>query len=146
MTVMRTQPLRRFGAPALALVAGLSVAGCNPVAGGLSPGASTPQVVAAIAPSEPAGPPPIAGVAAGPAGSSLSEADRRIAADAQYEALQKGQRKSWKSKTGTAFGFVEPGADNGGCREYSHTIYIEGRPQKATGQGCRQPDGSFRLT
>jgi surface antigen len=103
-----------------------------------------PPVVATPAPVVPAGPPPPWGVIAGPLGASLSEADRQIASDAQGEALSKGQRKSWKAKTGTTFGFVEPGAESGSCRKYTHTIYIDGRPKSEEGQGCRQADGSWR--
>ena len=123
-------------------VALLGLASCNTTSGD---GVGASPVLAAL-PTVPAGPPPVSGVVAGPVGSSLNEADRRVAADAQYDALEKGQRKSWKSKAGTAFGFVEPGASNGGCREYSHTVYIDGRPQTGKGEGCRQPDGSWRLT
>ena len=97
------------------------------------------------APQVPAGPPPVAGVIAGPLGSSLSETDRRVAADAQYDALEKGEKRSWKAKTGTAFGFVEPGAEGAGCRSYSHTVFINGRSRSESGQGCRQPDGSWKL-
>ncbi len=35
------------------------------------------------------------------------------------------------------------------CREYTHTIYIDGRPQIARGAACRNPDGTWtrgRLT
>ncbi len=97
-----------------------------------------------LTPAISAGPPPVSGVIAGPLGASLSEADRRIAADAQIEALEKGQRKSWKAKTGTTFGFVEPGAESGACRDYTHTIYVDGRPQSGKGQGCRGADGAWR--
>lgn len=113
------------------------VAGCGPTA--TAPVA--PPVVAAI----PAGTPPVAGAIAGSLGSSLSEADRRVAADAQYEALEKGQRRSWKARSGTTFGFVEPGPESGSCREYTHTVYVDGRPQSGKGQGCRQPDGSWKV-
>ena len=112
----------------------LFVAGCGPKADIPPP---APQI--------PAGPPPVAGVIAGPLGASLSEADRRVAADAQYDALEKGEKKSWKAKTGTTFGFVEPGAEAAGCRSYSHTVFVNGRSKTETGQGCRGADGSWKL-
>lgn len=122
--------------PRIALFAGLLVlAGCGPSADVPPP-----------APAVPAGPPPVAGVIAGPLGATLTEADRRTAADAQYDALEKGEKKSWKAKTGTTFGFVEPGAETAGCRTYSHTVFIGGRSQTQTGQGCRGADGAWKLT
>ena len=34
--------------------------------------------------------------------------------------------------------------DNGrSCRSYTHTIYIDGRPQTARGTACRNPDGTW---
>ena len=30
------------------------------------------------------------------------------------------------------------------CRDYTHTIYINGRPETARGTACRQPDGTWR--
>lgn len=123
----------RWGAVYLVILAGL--AACGPTA--------PPPVVAT--PAIPAGPPPVAGVIAGSLGASLSEADRRVAADAQYEALTSGQRKSWKAKTGTTFGFVEPGPEAGSCREYTHTVYIDGRPQSGKGQGCREAGGAWKV-
>ena len=129
----------RLGALHLIILAGLApLAACGPTA---------PPPVAAVvpvAPPVPAGPPPVAGVIAGPLGASLSEADRRVAADAQYAALEKGERKSWKAKTGTTFGFVEPGAESGACREYTHTVYVDGRGKSEQGRGCRSA-GEWRL-
>src|SRR5450830_1607606 len=29
------------------------------------------------------------------------------------------------------------------CRSFSHTIYIDGRPQTARGTACRNPDGTW---
>ena len=119
----------------IAILAGsLLLGGCGPSAD-----------VAPPAPQIPAGPPPVAGVIAGPLGASLSEPDRRVAADAQYDALEKGEKRSWKAKTGTSFGFVEPGAEAAGCRSYTHTVFIGGRSQSGTGQGCRGADGAWRL-
>jgi surface antigen len=30
------------------------------------------------------------------------------------------------------------------CREFTHTIYVDGEPQVARGTACRQEDGSWR--
>jgi len=32
------------------------------------------------------------------------------------------------------------------CREFERTVEIGGKPQKAYGTACRQPDGSWRFT
>ena len=29
------------------------------------------------------------------------------------------------------------------CREYTHTVYIDGQPQTGRGTACRNPDGSW---
>jgi surface antigen len=114
----------------------LPLAACGPAAE--TPAAAVPQAA-------PSGPPPVGGVIAGALGASLTDADRRTASDAQQEALAKGQRKSWKARTGTTFGFVEPGPESGACREYTHTVYFDGRPRSEKGQGCRQADGSWKV-
>jgi len=37
-------------------------------------------------------------------------------------------------------------SDNGDyCREYRHTVTIEGQRREAYGHACRQPDGSWRM-
>ena len=36
-------------------------------------------------------------------------------------------------------------AQNGYCREFTRTIYIDGVPQKGYGNACLQPDGSWQL-
>jgi len=33
----------------------------------------------------------------------------------------------------------------GPCREFQQQVMIDGRPQKAHGRACRQPDGSWRI-
>lgn len=90
--------------------------------------------------------PQLSGVIVGPALASLSDSDRERGFKAQVDALETGKRATWRSEK-TAFGFVEPGADGiGGCRSYSHTVYLDGRAQRGAGQGCKQADGgwSFR--
>jgi len=123
----------RRAAVALAL---LCMAGCGP--SGPSPAVKQPAVA------EPSGPPPPAGVIAGPLGATLSDADRQTAFNAQIDALDSGQRKSWKGK-GAVFGYIEPGADVGGCRDYTHTVYLDGRPQSGKGNACKQPNGGWKF-
>ena len=120
------------------------------VTGSTTPaGAPTSSVAAAPvgipAPTVPTGP-ALGGVLGGPVGASLTDDDRRAAWGAQVGALDSGQKRSWRGAKGV-FGFVEPGAASGeGCRGYSQTIYVAGRPTHGKGVGCRQPDGSWKMT
>jgi len=124
------------------------LAGCSGF--GMSGGPPSPPPVAA-APAAPAAPmvptgAALGGVLGGPAAASLSEADRQAAWDAQVAALDSGQRRSWRGAHGV-FGFVEPGAETGGgCRAYSQTIYVAGRPNRGQGVGCKQAGGSWKMT
>ncbi|WP_321341757.1 RT0821/Lpp0805 family surface protein [Breoghania sp.] len=84
-------------------------------------------------------------------GRSLDERDQREAYNAQYRALeysQSGQPVQWRNPDSGHHGEVVPGPayaiNNADCRDYTHTIYIEGRPEVARGTACRQPDGTWR--
>jgi surface antigen len=92
----------------------------------------------------------VGGILGGAIGSSLDEQDRQRAYAAQMQAIQYGEPGapvSWRSPDSGRYGTVVPGQayqTNGTtCREYSHTIYIDGRPQTARGTACRNPDGSW---
>jgi surface antigen len=83
-------------------------------------------------------------------GASLDEEDARRAYAAQEAALDHGDpgvATSWKNPDSGRYGTVIPGpmyVDNGrNCRSYTHTIYIDGRPQTARGTACRNPDGTW---
>jgi surface antigen len=121
------------------------LAGCSTLGSGGAP----PDVAAA--PAEPATPAiptgaALGGVLGGLVGTSLSDSDRQTAWEAQVAALDAGQRRSWRGSHGV-FGYVEPGAATGdGCRAYRQTIYIAGRPNRGHGVGCKQPDGSWKMT
>jgi surface antigen len=61
-----------------------------------------------------------------------------------------GRRYEWRNNYSGNWGYVEPigytdyqGYDD--CREFSQTIYIDGRPQYGRGVACRQRDGSWRI-
>ena len=121
----------------IAGVFALGLAACNTAA------PPPPQAVAAPPPN-----PAALGVSGGATGSRLSEADRQIAGQAQISAIESGQRKSWRGKQG-AYGLVEPGLEGqrseGVCRDYSHTIYIDGRPQAGKGLACKGQNGAWRI-
>jgi surface antigen len=114
----------------------LGLLGCN--------SASPPPPAAVEAPEESSS----AGVVGSVIGQSLDEKDKEIAIAAQHEAVNSGARKSWRGLHGS-YGFVEPGSDGpsgSGCKEYTHKIFIDGRPQEAKGRACRSADGVWRVT
>ena len=91
----------------------------------------------------------IGGLVGGAIGNALDEEDRRMAYAAELEALESdgpGVPRSWRGRR--AYGNIVAGPPYPyrafqRCREYSHTIYIEGRPHTARGVACRNPDGSW---
>lgn len=83
-------------------------------------------------------------------GAALDDEDKRRAYAAQMDALDRGApgaAVSWKNLDSGRYGTVVPGptyVENGrNCRSFTHTIYIDGRPQTARGTACRNPDGSW---
>jgi surface antigen len=83
-------------------------------------------------------------------GASMDEEDRRIAYDAEMQALESGApgvAVGWRSERSRHYGNVVPGPyhDRGGrrCRGYTHTIYINGRPESGRGTACRDADGRW---
>jgi surface antigen len=128
-------------------LAPLALSGCQSVGSGAAP----PAPAAAALPAEPPAPAiqtgsALGGVLGGPVGASLTDDDRAAAWNAQIAALNSGQRRSWRGAQGV-FGLVEPGQTaGGGCRAYSQTIFIAGRAHQGGGVGCRQADGSWKMT
>jgi surface antigen len=80
-------------------------------------------------------------------GKSMDDEDRRRAAEAQYYAFENGQRGEWRNPNGH-YGYVEPRDyytyQDMRCREFSQTIYIDGKRETMVGRACRYPDGTWR--
>jgi surface antigen len=83
-------------------------------------------------------------------GGSMDEEDRRMAHAAEMQALEYGApgvAVGWRSDRSRYHGNVVPGPyyENAGrqCRGYSHTIYVNGRPESARGTACKAPDGRW---
>ena len=90
------------------------------------------------------------GILGGAVGAALDEQDRQRAYAAQMQAVQYGEPGapvSWRNPDNSRYGTVVPGppyqSSGTTCREYSHTIYIDRKPQTARGLACRNPDGSW---
>ena len=83
-------------------------------------------------------------------GAGMDDEDKQRAYAAQMQALEGGRSGAavqWKNPDSGRYGSVVPGpayqANGQQCRQYTHTIYIDGRPQVARGTACRNPDGSW---
>src|SRR5215210_2503869 len=90
------------------------------------------------------------GILGGAIGSTLDERDRQRAFAAEVQALEYGEPGipvGWRGEGPKRYGTVVPGAPyqtrGAKCRDYSHSIYVNGRPQIARGTACRNPDGSW---
>ncbi len=91
----------------------------------------------------------LGGIIGGVIGADLDEQDRQRAMQAEFRALDTGRPMTWRGDRRDVRGEVIPGPSFSEgrqfCREYTHTIYIGGRPQEGFGTACRQPDGSWRI-
>jgi surface antigen len=83
-------------------------------------------------------------------GAAMDDEDKRRAYAAQVQALDggpSGAPVAWRNPDSGRYGSVVPGPayqqEGRNCRQYTHTIYIDGRPQTARGAACRQPDGTW---
>lgn len=93
----------------------------------------------------------IGGLVGSAIGAALDDEDRQRAYAAQIQALEQGQPGApvgWRNPDSGRYGNVVPGPAyqqaGATCRQYTHTIYIEGRPQTARGTACRNPDGTWQ--
>jgi len=84
-------------------------------------------------------------------GAAMDDEDKRRAYAAQVQALESGPSGApvaWRNPDSGRYGSIVPGPaseQNGmNCRQYTHTIYIDGKPQTARGAACRNPDGSWQ--
>ncbi|MCP5405597.1 MAG: glycine zipper 2TM domain-containing protein [Pseudomonadaceae bacterium] len=68
---------------------------------------------------------------------------------AQAQTAPVGQQVTWYNPSSGAQGTITPtrvGETNMGyCREYSQTITVAGRTERAYGTACQQADGTWRL-
>jgi surface antigen len=82
-------------------------------------------------------------------GSSGLLGDRAGAAldDQALETGPSGAPVAWRNPESGRYGNVVPGPvyqENGvACREYTHTVYVDGNPQTEHGTACRRSDGTW---
>ncbi|MFB2606658.1 hypothetical protein ACE04B_32635 [Rhizobium phaseoli] len=84
----------------------------------------------------------------GRSGVSLSDSDKQRALEAEYRALEGaavGQPVVWSGKNVTgkvvAAAPYQVGSQN--CRQYTHTLTVDGKDTVARGAACRTDDGSW---
>jgi surface antigen len=93
----------------------------------------------------------VGGIVGSDIGRSMDEQDRMYARQAELAALEEGESdrpRRWRNPDNGRYGDVVPGRpykrSGLDCRDYTHTVYIDGRPQTMHGTACRNPDGSWR--
>jgi surface antigen len=79
-------------------------------------------------------------------GKSMDDEDRRRAYAAQMAAFEGGQRSEWRSPSGH-YGYIEPRPiytyREMKCREFSQTVFVDGRPETMVGRACKESDGGW---
>jgi surface antigen len=90
------------------------------------------------------------GLVAGDVGAGLSQAERLRAVETEYRALEYarvGDSMSWGEKPSGRWGEVTPASPyrvgSQDCRQYTHTVHLDGQSRSARGTACRNPDGSW---
>ena len=150
---------RTLTALAMAGTIGLGAAGCSQTAGGNEGlGTVSGAVIGGLVGSRfGQGGGKVAAIAAGALlggflgnqiGRNLDQEAQARAYQAQYAGLDSGRPVEWQAPSGS-YGTFEPGPvyyeRESQCRTYTHTIYIEGRPQAGRGRACRNPDGTWQI-
>lgn len=83
-------------------------------------------------------------------GTSLDNADRAAYDRASQRALENGRTQSWRNRNSGNYGSISPSKRYRNeygqyCREYTQTIYVDGRKHSGHGLACREPDGSWQI-
>lgn len=93
----------------------------------------------------------IGGIVGSEIGRSMDQQDKILAQQAELQALERGQTGAavpWRNPDNGRYGEVVPSKPYrrgpSDCRDYTHTVYIDGRPQTMRGTACRNSDGTWR--
>lgn len=83
-------------------------------------------------------------------GTRLARSERRLALEAEYKALEytpAGQEVKWQGDSPDRSGEVVAAqpyrVGSQDCRQYTHTLSIDGQKQMSRGTACRNADGSW---
>ena len=128
------------------LLATATVSGCTTtsggkgVAGGVLPSGSRDAAVYITALQ--------GGLVSRNAATELSKADMQRALEAEYRALEAapgGQPVVWQGKgvSGSVVAAAPYQVGSQNCRQYSHTLTVEGRDTTTRGAACRNADGAW---
>ena len=85
-------------------------------------------------------------------GSALDCKDQQYHYDTTQNALETqktGQTSTWANPDSGHSGAITPtktysAADGMPCRDFTQTIYVEGKYEEVKGSACRQPDGTWK--
>lgn len=86
-------------------------------------------------------------------GKNMDDTDKLMAQKSSQKALESapsGSAVAWKNPDNGNFGTITPTKtykqnDGSYCREYTQTINIGGKEEKAYGKACRQADGAWQM-
>ena len=83
-------------------------------------------------------------------GAHFSAVDRQEAAAAERSAVTSGEATRWSNPETGNSGAVTPTrtfSDAAGrtCREFEHTVMVDGRPESGHGTACRNANGEWEL-
>lgn len=84
-------------------------------------------------------------------GQSLNDRDRRNAFVAAQDSFASGRTTRWSNTDTGRYGTVDPtptytGPAGQTCRNFSHTMWADGRNGTVEGKACRQTDGNWQIT
>jgi surface antigen len=136
--------LRSKGMIALSLLACVALSGCQTTKSSASSGlfgGKKPSASATIIES-------MQGGIVGRTGVTLSDSDRQRALEAEYRALEGaavGQPVVWSGRnvSGKVIAAAPYQVGSQNCRQYTHTLTVDGKDTMARGSACRNEDGSW---
>lgn len=92
----------------------------------------------------------VGGIIGNEIGRQLDERDRLLAQQTEFDALERGESgrvRTWRNPDNGRYGEVVPSRPyrrgERDCRDFTHKVYIDGRPQAMRGTACRNPDGTW---
>ncbi len=80
----------------------------------------------------------------------MSGQDQERAATAERTAVARNEAITWNNPESGNRGTIEPNRtytnqQGRTCRDYTHTVYVDGQPEKVNGTACQQADGTWTL-